>query len=303
MPSISLFTFLAKFSGPEEALKECSHGAAFDRGLPTGRQLTSSDHVAAVQFISHLLQFDGVMVTGSDTLPDGAQQAHKLGWITLDVGDQATIQIDFPSMFHRSRLSLMLYGSKRLSPAVEEMTLKEFICALVAAFSSNALREPRRHTYGPQALPSLPESQWQNEFYRSAFQVTGGNGLWLSPEYGTGQLFNENGRKDFLIAGAKGWGIELLREGDRMEEHLQRFAPGGAYHYWIQTGAMKEYVVLDLRKHTIPRALSMSFHFHGLMICIFPEPDDYIHYEIKDHNLLVIKAGNLLANGLSSISG
>ncbi|KAJ7925939.1 hypothetical protein B0H13DRAFT_1973968 [Mycena leptocephala] len=221
MPPISLFTFLAKVSGPEEALKECSHGAAFDRGLPTGRQLTSSDHVAAVQFISHLLQFDGVMVTGSDTLPDGAQQAHKLGWITLDEGDQRP-----------SRQTFLRF----------------------AAFSSNALREPCRHTYGPQALPSLPESQWQMN----------------SIAYGTGQLSNEKG--------AKGWGIELLREGDRMEEHLQRFAP---------TGAMNEYVVFDLRTHTIPRALTRRL----------------IHYEIKDHNLLVIKAGNLLANGLSSISG
>lgn len=28
----------------------------------------------------------------------------------------------------------------------------------------------------------------------------------------------------------KGWAVELLRDGDRVSEHVARFAPGGRYH-------------------------------------------------------------------------
>jgi hypothetical protein len=41
------------------------------------------------------------------------------------------------------------------------------------------------------------------------------------------------------------WGIEPLRDGDRISEHESRFREGGAYHPWLVYGHMKEYVILD----------------------------------------------------------
>ena len=41
------------------------------------------------------------------------------------------------------------------------------------------------------------------------------------PEYGTGE-----GRVDFYIL-AKEWGVELLRDGDRLAEHSGRFSQPG----------------------------------------------------------------------------
>ena len=32
-----------------------------------------------------------------------------------------------------------------------------------------------------------------------------------------------------ILFGGVGWGIELVRDGDNLEEHLARFKAGGAY--------------------------------------------------------------------------
>ncbi|KAJ7209734.1 hypothetical protein GGX14DRAFT_452922 [Mycena pura] len=131
------------------------------------------------------------------------------------------------------------------------MTLVQFVIAVVKHFSAKALREPECHHN------SIPETQYQNELCRAAWKVTGGHGIWLSHEYGTsspaGRIWLSHeygtsspaGRIDFYVRDLHNWGIEVLRQGDRIEEHLRRFSPGGAYHTSIQKGTMKECGILD----------------------------------------------------------
>jgi hypothetical protein len=90
---------------------------------------------------------------------------------------------------------------------------------------------------------SLPlEDQYQKEFYRCLFPILDGH-VVMSPEFiiKTGI---KGGTIDFLIAQKK-WGLELLRDRDRLVEHMKRFEPSGQYFSMIQSGDMEQYIVLD----------------------------------------------------------
>ncbi|KAJ6559176.1 hypothetical protein DFH09DRAFT_1083777 [Mycena vulgaris] len=68
-----------------------------------------------------------------------------------------------------------------------------------------------------------------------------------SAEYSTPAEHTPAGRIDFLVYRReindkeRSWGIELLRDGDRLQEHAYRFDPTGAYHSMISDG-MTEFV-------------------------------------------------------------
>jgi hypothetical protein len=47
-----------------------------------------------------------------------------------------------------------------------------------------------------------------------------------------------------MIKKAK-WGIELLRDGDRFNEHAARFSSDGSYGQWIANGDLSQFIVLD----------------------------------------------------------
>lgn len=61
------------------------------------------------------------------------------------------------------------------------------------------------------------------------------------------QLFDINGFMDLYIGPPMYWGFELLRDGDCITEHLNRFLAGGCYHKMVQDERLKEMVVLDMR--------------------------------------------------------
>ncbi|KAF7339976.1 hypothetical protein MVEN_01915300 [Mycena venus] len=142
---MSMAKFLARFSSPEEAFQQCSLGSAFDRGLPTEEDLKDPSNLSSVDFCRSLLEADGPLFFEHHEAPLNAQQAHKQGWVMLD-DDQddsmgSFIRADFPSPFHRSRLSFLLLGRQTLPPAVNEMTLIKFVCKVFASFSRSAPAE------------------------------------------------------------------------------------------------------------------------------------------------------------------
>lgn len=65
----------------------------------------------------------------------------------------------------------------------------------------------------------------------------------MSPEYMI-KAGTNGGTIDFLVAQKK-WGLELLRDRDRICQHMARFEPGGQYFSMIQNGEMEQYAVLD----------------------------------------------------------
>lgn len=127
-------------------------------------------------------------------------------------------------------------------PTVQELCLK-----VLRRFSSVRLRGSRDcQQLGPSGKPRPPEAVFQDEFYRCYWDELG-PGVGISSEWaGTSE-----GRIDFQIVDP-GWGIELLRDGDQLQEHCGRFSQNGSYYSWIQRGLLRDWMVLDCR-HTYPR--------------------------------------------------
>jgi len=104
---------------------------------------------------------------------------------------------------------------------------------------------PRQLSDPPRSLTGNTlslEDQYQKEFYRCLFTILDGHVI-TSPEFVV-KTGIKGGTIDFLIARKK-WGLELLRNRDRLVEHMKRFEPRGQYFSMIQSGEMEQYIVLD----------------------------------------------------------
>ncbi|KAJ7668599.1 hypothetical protein DFH06DRAFT_982505, partial [Mycena polygramma] len=235
---------------PSHALLYSCSGDAVTRGLPSKPAIQHAANGNIVEYCKLLLIKKGPLVYPVGEVPPVAHQAHKLGWLITEAEDpeENKVRVDFPSPLHRARLGyLLLMGEEGPPSEVRKLTLREFLLQVIPRFSGNALLRASQL--------SVPEAQYHNEFYRACSDLTGGRGMWLSPEFGSTE--GKRGRIDFFM-GSVGWGIEFLREGDRMGNHLARFGPNGAYYAWTQNQAIKDWVVLDCRMQSNP-----TKHFPG----------------------------------------
>jgi hypothetical protein len=90
-------------------------------------------------------------------------------------------------------------------------------------------------------MDPLPESQYQDEFYRSVFSATCGN-VCLSPEFASAWRAKAAGHIDFFIPIVK-WGIEITRDGNHLKAHSSRFANPGAYEAWLKSNIISFWTV------------------------------------------------------------
>jgi hypothetical protein len=126
------------------------------------------------------------------------------------------------------------------------MGLIHYTTALELAISTIRGFLPRYLSDPPCSAPggTLPlEDQYQNEFYRSFYTLLDGQVL-VSPEY-VAKKGKGGGTVDFLVS-AKKWGFELLRNRDKLVEHMERFEPNGAYYGMIKSNIMEHDIVLDI---------------------------------------------------------
>jgi hypothetical protein len=161
----------------------------------------------------------------------------KNGWIYADLTDPgiATHNYVFASTLHSRFVQWHLYADSRGS--VKDNNVTDFALAVIRRISPLALIEERRIV---SLVQSVPEARFQDEFYRACATYTN-NSVVSFPEFGT-----RRGRIDFFIPSKK-WGIELLRNGSRLDSHVKRFTEG-EYGKWIASGVMDDYVVLDFRR-------------------------------------------------------
>ncbi|CAG8503595.1 7931_t:CDS:2 [Paraglomus occultum] len=76
----------------------------------------------------------------------------------------------------------------------------------------------------------LLERIWQMEFYRSATQILPID-VYISPDVGA--VFGTGGYVDFYVNDGRDWAIELLRDGEDLRSHQERFTEMGeriCYH-------------------------------------------------------------------------
>ena len=121
-----------------------------------------------------------------------------------------------------------------LESRIIQPNLFEFSLAVMQRISRQSLE---KREIGPK-VQSIPEARFPDEFYSASFKHA--NGSVSFPEFGM-----KNGRIDFFIR-LKKWGIELLRDGNRLGQHARRFTEG-EYGEWIEKGWMADYIIIDFR--------------------------------------------------------
>ena len=97
-------------------------------------------------------------------------------------------------------------------------------------------------TSGGQSRPH--EALYQDEFYR-CYKALLGSSSAISSEWARPGC----GRIDFKIPGT-GWGVELVRDSDRLSDHCQRFESGGTYYPLVCDGSLKDWLILDCTRKT-----------------------------------------------------
>lgn len=121
-------------------------------------------------------------------------------------------------------------------------------------FSCTSLASGRG--FGAGVVERPVEAQYQDEFYRACYTVLN-NYVHLTSEW-AGRPFR--GRVDFRVNSVK-WAIECVREGDRLEDHIARFLPGGKYYRWILSKQIEDFILLDFRRSKPRKVRGIVIYF------------------------------------------
>ena len=241
-----------------------SHG--FKRCLPKKDALQNSPDI--VPFLR------SVLVSGRSEdnveMNPALRHCYHNGWLQAELASEGRTVYIFPTKIHqwytfsivhnhhyrKLRLSLR-YAERLLRTTAEPFPVNRFssiedLCfAAVRVFSRVSLSSVERDI-GPGAVNRPLEAQYQDEFYRACHSEFN---VYLTSEWSGSSLV---GRIDFHVKDVK-WVIECVRDGDKIDEHIERFQQGGKYHKWIMSGEIKEYIILNFRTSK-PRKARSRLH-------------------------------------------
>ena len=234
---------MQKFGPRDFVIKLGTFGTVFTRGLPEDHQLRNP---ATARVFSAVIS-QGVVTESDFTSPadgDALQQCFRNGWLHTDklpIGQPGEFGFFFTSPLHRWYVEWKLFDTLPAIP-FEAVDILKFVVDVVSKFSPHLLSAKRR--IGPGGIWRPPEAQYQDEFYRGCHRCSNGS-LVTFPEFGTAK-----GRVDFYIP-SKQWGVELLRDGDRLSQHCGQFSKSGTY---TTTLPLSDYIILDCRttRPTLP---------------------------------------------------
>ncbi|KAJ7694024.1 hypothetical protein B0H16DRAFT_38823 [Mycena metata] len=132
---------------------------------------------------------------------------------------------------------------------VDVSSLFSLVLDVVQQFNPEHLKTPK--CVGGTINDTPLEATYQHKFYHCLYRLR--PRAVLCCDYGTPAGSKLGGRIDFLIHrdafknGPRSWGIELLQEGDRLNDHASRFDPvSGAYRAMTSQG-MDQFYILDFR--------------------------------------------------------
>ncbi|KAJ5893262.1 hypothetical protein N7495_004953 [Penicillium taxi] len=176
-----------------------------------------------------------------DLANPGVKQCYENGWLHSEPKDFDGDEIlcVFPTRLHAKFVEYYWTSNKLDFPIWRFPDIGCLAREVLAQFSPRNISSAIRMGYAAMARPF--EASYQDEFYRASHQVLG-YAMNVTSEWSSGG----RGRIDFRFAQI-GWGVELIREGDRLKEHCSRFAPGGTYAPWISTGLLTQWLIIDCR--------------------------------------------------------
>lgn len=221
-----------------DLLKTLSTSSVFGRGLPATTHLQNPSFT---QVFWEVLQTGGIVVPepldqlGRVSEKTPLRKCFEHGWLHNEVFSPTEVLYTFASPLHMRYVQWMLLGNLD-EGVISENSIVDFVITVIRKFIP--LNLSARRMFGT-TTQSTPEAQFQDEFYRACISHT--NNCVLSfPEFG-----NRRGRIDFFIP-MKKWGIELLRNGNRLNAHAARFTTG-EYGQWISDQKINDYVIVDFR--------------------------------------------------------
>ena len=218
--------------GPRNLFEKLSNTSIFSRGLPMDEDLQD---VAVARVFSKVLN-NGSIIAKPKERDNALKTCFINGWLHSDSQGECVTYL-FASPLHRWFVEWKLQGQYP-APPIAASNLLEFVIDIIQKFSPKRLATKRTPPSG--ATQSIPEAQYQDEFYRSCSSY--GNALITFPEYGTAE-----GCVDFFIP-SKEWGVELLWNGDKLAEHSGRFSNQGLY---MTSLSLKDYIILDFRTRAV----------------------------------------------------
>ncbi|RIB30187.1 hypothetical protein C2G38_2136492 [Gigaspora rosea] len=174
-----------------------------------------------------------------------AKNLVRIGLFTMDSGRvQFTAPIIRIVLCHRlfTSSNLKLYTTdfdEFLIRSIERMRPSKLSNLLGRGWSENC----KTVQTGAKSDSCFFERSWQMEWYHSATSVVPMNTL-ISAD--VGPVFGSAGFLDFYVNGEFCWGIELIREGDRLKEHAELFEKDGEY----TEIPLKKWAIIDFRHHT-----------------------------------------------------
>jgi len=149
------------------------------------------------------------------------------------------VEVGFISPLIRHICFCTHYSSCR--PREGPNKLEDFILQCLQLLKPSLLQKSLgRSAEDAKGESRLMERTWQMEIYRIATSLLPPNSH-ISPD--VGHNFGTDGLVDFYVNDNKKWIIEIIREGDRLKEHQDRFKVGGIYSM-IEAN---EIVVIDFR--------------------------------------------------------
>jgi hypothetical protein len=170
---------------------------------------------------------------------DRIKLCFRRGWLHSDklsvIGQENRVGYFFPSLLHRWYVEWNLWDTLPKNN-FETNGLLDFAIRVISCFSPTRLAATRRLASG--GIQQVPEAHYQDEFYMNCHIRSKGSILSF-PESGTNK-----GRVDFYIP-AKEWGVELVRDGNKLAQHCGRFSPDGPY---MTDLALSDYIILDCRQ-------------------------------------------------------
>lgn len=232
----------------------------------------------------------------SDTALD---HCYKKGWLQAELlADKKRVYI-FPSKLHERSAKILLSTLPEF-PRHQFPSVRQLCFEAISKFSPTLL-SPTRPSLRAGAVVPPKEAEYTHELSRACYHILGQN-LFLTPEWSGS---SSNGQVDFYIKPVK-WAIECAREGDRLDQHIARFQPGGIYYPLIATEEILDYILLDFRTSK-PNKNRGMFAFSPsstnvnqlddipfLYFIVFSK--DYTSYEIYDAKLNLVVERVTLVN-------
>ena len=228
----------------DHVLKSLDNSSLFNY-LQGTRAFNSAKSISKkeLELISSVVSREGMLLQSNILIGGEKQIAESLVLKGVFVEDGAmNEQYVFSSPVMKRFFTEKVFGVPPGRAQENPASLDDLVYAIITSIDYKHIQSSLGKT---RKTGILLERAWQMEFYRSSIQCT----CDYVTSADVGGLFGTTGAIDFTVHSldmSVFWGIELLREGNRLEDHVTRFGDDGRYEKMCRK--FTKACVLDIRQ-------------------------------------------------------